>query len=260
VTVLFADVVHSMDIAAAVGPERLREMMAELVECCAAVVQRYGGMVDKFTRDGIMAVFGAPVAMEDHAVRACLAALGIQVDGRHGTINQRVDRGNALGCWVATSCDAGAPVHHGTILSPLGIRRLRVAYLIFCASRLPQPVRHPRNPERVCRRRDPPRARLPNDDLRRDRPHRQLRTLSRASGSEAAWTQIRAHAGQLLRRVDARQHPSRLRRSFASSDSAFPRVSTISVAGSIPGSSTEKGRSSAALYPWAASHLASGRE
>jgi adenylate cyclase len=78
VTVLFADVVHSMDIAAAVGAERLREIMAELVERCAAVVKRYGGTVDKFTGDGIMAVFGAPVALEDHAVRACLAALGVQ--------------------------------------------------------------------------------------------------------------------------------------------------------------------------------------
>ena len=78
VTVLFADVVHSMDIAAAVGAERLREIMAELVDRCAAVVKRYGGTVDKFTGDGIMAVFGAPVALEDHAVRACLAALGIQ--------------------------------------------------------------------------------------------------------------------------------------------------------------------------------------
>src|ERR1700689_730836 len=78
VTVLFADVVHSMDIAAAVGPERLREIMAEVADRCAAVVQRYGGTVDKFTGDGIMAVFGAPVALEDHAVRACLAALGVQ--------------------------------------------------------------------------------------------------------------------------------------------------------------------------------------
>ena len=81
-TVLFADVVHSMDIAAAVGAERLREIMADLVDRAAAVVQRYGGTVDKFTGDGIMAVFGAPVALEDHAVRACLAALGIQEEAK----------------------------------------------------------------------------------------------------------------------------------------------------------------------------------
>lgn len=82
VTVLFADVVHSMDIAAAVGAERLREIMGELVERAAAVVQRFGGRVDKFTGDGIMAVFGAPIALEDHAFRACLAALGIQDETR----------------------------------------------------------------------------------------------------------------------------------------------------------------------------------
>ena len=78
VTVLFADVVHSMYIASAVGAERLREIMAELVNITTAVVKRYGGTVDKFTGDGIMAVFGAPLALEDHAVRACLAALEIQ--------------------------------------------------------------------------------------------------------------------------------------------------------------------------------------
>jgi len=82
VTVLFADVVHSMSIAAAVGAERLREIMAELVDITTAVVKRYGGTVDKFTGDGIMAVFGAPVALEDHAVRACLAALGVQEEAK----------------------------------------------------------------------------------------------------------------------------------------------------------------------------------
>jgi adenylate cyclase len=78
VTVLFADVVHSMDIASAVGTERLREIIVELVGRCATVVQRYGGTVDKFTGDGVMAVFGAPVALEKHAFRACLAALEVQ--------------------------------------------------------------------------------------------------------------------------------------------------------------------------------------
>ncbi len=77
---LFADVVHSMDIAATVGAERLREIMAELVDRSAAVVKRLGGTVDKFTGDGIMAVFGAPTALEDHAIRACLAALDLQTE------------------------------------------------------------------------------------------------------------------------------------------------------------------------------------
>jgi class 3 adenylate cyclase len=82
VTALFADVVRSMDIAAAVGAERLREIMAEFADRCAAVVQRYGGTVDKFTGDGIMAVFGAPVALEDHAILASLAALGVQEEAK----------------------------------------------------------------------------------------------------------------------------------------------------------------------------------
>src|SRR5262245_41762226 len=71
-----------MDIAAAVGAERLRELMGELFSRCSTVVQRYGGTVDKFTGDGIMAVFGAPIALEDHALRACRAALDIQKNVR----------------------------------------------------------------------------------------------------------------------------------------------------------------------------------
>src|SRR5258708_4060651 len=61
VTVLFADVVHSMDIAATVGAERLREIMADIADRCAAVVRRYGGTRDKVTGDGVVAAGGEGV-------------------------------------------------------------------------------------------------------------------------------------------------------------------------------------------------------
>ena len=72
VTVLFADVVHSMDIAAAVGAERLREIMSELLDRSTAVVKRYGGTLSQFTGDGIMAVFGVTVRPRSpkHALRS----------------------------------------------------------------------------------------------------------------------------------------------------------------------------------------------
>lgn len=78
VTVLFADVVGSMELAAALDSERLREIMHELFNRSATVVQRYQGTVDKFTGDGLMALFGAPAALEDHALRASISALEIQ--------------------------------------------------------------------------------------------------------------------------------------------------------------------------------------
>src|SRR6478609_4786699 len=66
-----------MDLASVLDAERLREVVTDLVERSAAVVRRYGGTVE-FTGDGVMAVFGAPVALEDHAFRGCLAAVAIQ--------------------------------------------------------------------------------------------------------------------------------------------------------------------------------------
>src|ERR1700722_20270648 len=105
VTVLFADVVHSMDIAAAVGPERLREIMADLVDRCAAVVQRYGGTVGSFTGDGIMAVFGAPVALEDHAFRACLAALDIQDETTR--LAAEVKDRDGISLWLRVGLNSG---------------------------------------------------------------------------------------------------------------------------------------------------------
>ncbi|OBJ26455.1 adenylyl cyclase [Mycobacterium colombiense] len=77
VTVLFADVVGSMKLAAAIDAERLQQIMNDMFNRAAAVVQRYHGTVDKFTGDGLMALFGAPVALEDHALRACISALEI---------------------------------------------------------------------------------------------------------------------------------------------------------------------------------------
>ena len=82
VTVLVASVVDSMNIAAALGVERFREIITELVDRSAAVVQRYGGVVDKGSGEGVTAVFGAPAALEDHALRGCLAALGIQDEAK----------------------------------------------------------------------------------------------------------------------------------------------------------------------------------
>ncbi|OBK81481.1 guanylate cyclase [Mycobacterium sp. 1164985.4] len=95
-TILFADVVRSMDIAEKLGAERLRELMTELVERSGAVVQRYGGTMNQFTGDGFMALFGAPVAMEDHALRACLAALDVQAQARILAADVRQRDGVAL--------------------------------------------------------------------------------------------------------------------------------------------------------------------
>src|SRR6185295_6718959 len=75
VTVLFADVSGSMDLAEGRDPEEWRGIMQRFFAILADAVAEFEGTVDKFTGDGIMAVFGAPVAYEDHARRACYAAL-----------------------------------------------------------------------------------------------------------------------------------------------------------------------------------------
>jgi class 3 adenylate cyclase len=105
VTVMFADVVGSMRIASALGPERLREIMAKLMQRSTAVVQRYGGTVDKFTGDGLMAVFGAPAALEDHALRACLAALGIQDEMQ--PLAAEVDRSDGIALRLRIGLNSG---------------------------------------------------------------------------------------------------------------------------------------------------------
>src|SRR5437879_7426454 len=78
VTVLFADLKGSMELLAERDPEEARQLLDPVLEHMMAAVHRYEGTVNQVMGDGIMALFGAPIAHEDHAVRACYAALQMQ--------------------------------------------------------------------------------------------------------------------------------------------------------------------------------------
>ena len=83
VTVLFADLKGSMELLADRDPEEARKLLDPVLERMMDAVHRYEGTVNQVMGDGIMALFGAPVAHEDHAVRACYAALDMQAAIRH---------------------------------------------------------------------------------------------------------------------------------------------------------------------------------
>src|SRR5438034_288979 len=78
VTVLFADLKGSMELLADRDPEEARAILDPVLERMMEAVHRYEGTVNQVLGDGIMALFGAPLAHEDHAVRACYAALRMQ--------------------------------------------------------------------------------------------------------------------------------------------------------------------------------------
>src|SRR5215207_9395365 len=78
VTVLFADLKGSMELLADRDPEEARAILDPVLERMMEAVHRYEGTVNQVLGDGIMALFGAPLAHEDHAVRACYAALWMQ--------------------------------------------------------------------------------------------------------------------------------------------------------------------------------------
>jgi class 3 adenylate cyclase/tetratricopeptide (TPR) repeat protein len=78
VTVLFADLKGSMELLAGRDPEEARKVLDPVLELSMDAVHRYEGTVNQIMGDGIMALFGAPIAHEDHAVRACYAALRMQ--------------------------------------------------------------------------------------------------------------------------------------------------------------------------------------
>jgi class 3 adenylate cyclase/tetratricopeptide (TPR) repeat protein len=78
ITVLFADVKGSMNLAERFDPEQWFQIVEDFFQVVADGVHRFEGTVNQFTGDGVMALFGAPIAHEDHAQRACLAALHIR--------------------------------------------------------------------------------------------------------------------------------------------------------------------------------------
>jgi class 3 adenylate cyclase/tetratricopeptide (TPR) repeat protein len=90
VTVLFADLKGSMELLADRDPEEAQQLLDPVLERMIEAVHRYEGTVNQVMGDGIMALFGAPIAHEDHAVRACYAALRMQETvTRYGDAMQR---------------------------------------------------------------------------------------------------------------------------------------------------------------------------
>ncbi len=93
VTVLFADVKGSMELAEQLDPEEWHRILDRFFGILTDGVHRFEGTVNQYTGDGIMALFGAPVAHEDHAQRACYSALHLQGELRRYADELRVDRG-----------------------------------------------------------------------------------------------------------------------------------------------------------------------
>lgn len=79
ITVMFTDIAHSTTIEENLKPQSVVALLSEYFEAMSGVIMEEGGTVDKFEGDGIMALFGAPVAQPDHAVRAARAALKMRV-------------------------------------------------------------------------------------------------------------------------------------------------------------------------------------
>jgi class 3 adenylate cyclase len=93
VTVLFADLKGSMDLSESIDPEDWHRIMDRFFAILADGVHRFEGTVNQYTGDGIMALFGAPIAHEDHAQRACYAALHLKDELRRYSDELRLARG-----------------------------------------------------------------------------------------------------------------------------------------------------------------------
>jgi class 3 adenylate cyclase len=108
VTVLFADLKGSLELLADRDPEEARQLLDPMLERMMAAVHRYEGTVNQVMGDGIMALFGAPIAHEDHAVRACYAALAMQEAIRR--YSAEVRRGHGFEVQIRVGLNSGEVV------------------------------------------------------------------------------------------------------------------------------------------------------
>jgi class 3 adenylate cyclase/tetratricopeptide (TPR) repeat protein len=108
VTVLFADIQGSTELIASLDPEAARRLLDPALHLMMEAVHRYEGTVNQVLGDGIMALFGAPVAHEDHAARACYAALAMQAAMQRYT--EGVRRTQGLAVQIRVGLNAGEVV------------------------------------------------------------------------------------------------------------------------------------------------------
>ena len=108
VTVLFADMKGSMELLAERDPEEARRILDPVLEHMMEAVHRYEGTVNQVIGDGIMALFGAPLAHEDHAVRACYAALRMQ--GAVKRVAQELQRTEGVAVQLRVGLNSGEVV------------------------------------------------------------------------------------------------------------------------------------------------------
>jgi hypothetical protein len=93
VTILFVDIRHSLELSGQLDPEEWHEILDRFFRILNEGVHRFEGTVNQFTGDGIMALFGAPLAIEDHPSRACYAALHLRQELREYSHTLRRERG-----------------------------------------------------------------------------------------------------------------------------------------------------------------------
>ena len=135
VTVLFADLRGSMELMADRDPEEARKILDPVIERMMEAVHRYEGTVNQVMGDGIMALFGAPLAHEDHAVRACYAALKMQEGVKRYA--EEVFRAHGLRVQIRVGVNSGEVVV-GSIGSDLHMDYTAVGQTTHLAARMEQ--------------------------------------------------------------------------------------------------------------------------